>query len=67
MSNEKQDGGTKLLTIEEACARLRMPRSTFASYLNREGFLTRIKVGRRVLFDAAEVENYINRSRQSAA
>lgn len=67
MSNDMQDGGMKLLTREEACTRLRMAPSTFANYLNRRGFVTKIKVGRRVFFDAAEVENYINRGRQSAA
>lgn len=61
------DGMTRLLTRQEAMDRLRMPPSTFAFYLKRGDFLTKIKMGRRTYFDEVETETYINRMRQRVA
>jgi predicted DNA-binding transcriptional regulator AlpA len=58
---------SRLLTDSEAAAMLRMSIAWFHKRMRREKFLNKIKVGRRVYYDKADIEDYINRSRESAA
>lgn len=50
---------TRLLTIREATAALRISRATLYRYLNR-GDLRRVKVGQRVLIPQADVQRIVD-------
>lgn len=58
---------SRLLTDSEAATMLRMSIALFHKRMRRENFLNKIKIGRRVYYDKADIDDYINRSRQSAA
>jgi predicted DNA-binding transcriptional regulator AlpA len=58
---------SRLLTDSEAATMLRMSIAWFHKRMKRENFLNKIKIGRRVYYDKADIEDYINRSRESAA
>ena len=61
------DSETKLLTIDEVAERLRVTVLT-VRWLRQEGrFAPAIKVGRRLMWDARDVESWIDAQREAAA
>lgn len=56
----------KLLTVNEACERLRCSRWTLDRRF-RDGHLTKVKSGRAVLIPEDSVESYLRRNSQPAA
>ena len=61
------DSETRLLTIDEVAERLRVTVLT-VRWLRQEGrFAPAIKVGRRLVWDARDVEAWINAQREAAA
>jgi len=64
---EEVDSETKLLTIDEVAERLRVTVLT-VRWLRQEGrFAPAIKVGRRLVWDARDVEAWIDAQREVAA
>lgn len=53
----------ELLTVREACARLRVSRPTLDALMD-EGALTRLKVRRSVRLRASDVDAYLDRCEQ---
>jgi excisionase family DNA binding protein len=59
--------GIVLMTIDEVAQRLRVPVLTIR-WLRQEGrFVPAIKVGRRLVWDARDVDAWIERQREGAA
>lgn len=57
---------SKLLSIDEAAARLRVSVCTLR-YLRQEGrFAPATRVGRRLFWEEADVENWLRQQRESA-
>lgn len=58
----------KLLTAEEAAELLRVaPRSIGATAFRRRHGIATVRIGRKLLFDRAELERFVAANRESAA
>ncbi|WP_157234714.1 helix-turn-helix transcriptional regulator [Methylosinus sp. LW4] len=67
MNSKQETQSSRLMTDVEGAVKFRMSLPTFRRRVKEGGFLTPIKIGRRVYYDEAEAELLIQKARASAA